>query len=370
MDCFNRSSPKIKSKKINCNFDIVKKLILSNTGFLLIAFCLSFAPVLNAQKIDTIYHINGNILTGDFKKLNYGVMTWKMQGMGTISLETPEINNIKSNKQFEIKLKNGDIYFGSFDTTHFDRKVKILSIQGEELININDIVEVYPIKKSFWLRITGNINLGFNYSKGSDVGSLAFSGNLNYRKRKSAYRLSWNNDNTFQADTLSATNVNVEVGYQRALQNYWSLGMAVSGSQNTQLGYRLRLNFATTGIRDIVYNWWNRYFLAAGMSVQRETPFDDSGDITDLAGLVTTVWKVYKYTDPKIWVDTDLSFLPYITGDWRYRVDFNLNPKVGIVANTLQIGFKFYYSFDSRPPANASSTYDWGINFELTYNLH
>jgi hypothetical protein len=329
-----------------------------------------FAYRLSAQKVDTIYHINQNILTGDFKKLNYGVVKWEMSGMGTISLETPKINNIKSNKQFEIKLKSGMLYFGSFDTTHVEREVKILTADGPEHVKIDDIVEVYPIKKSFWLRTTGNISLGFNFSKGSDVASLAFSGDLNYRKRKSSYQLSWNNDNTFQADTLSSTNINLTLGYQRILKNYWSLGTFVGGSQNSQLGYKLRLNFTALGIRDIVYNWWNRYFIAGGLSVQRETPFEGSGEITDLAGIVTTVWKVYKYTEPKIWVDSDLSFIPYITGDWRYRVDFNLNPKIGIYSNNLQIGFKLYYSYDSRPPEKASSTSDWGINLTLTYSLH
>ena len=104
--------------------------------------------------------------------------------------------------------------------------------------------------------------------------------------------------------------------------------------------------------------------------MQRETPFDDSGETNDLAGIVTTVWKVYKYTTPKVWVDTDLTFIPYITGDWRYRVTANLNPKVSVVSDDLKVGFKFYYSFDSQPPSDASATFDWGINFELTYSLH
>jgi len=45
---------------------------------------------LHAQKTDTIVHINGNVLTGDFKRMNYGIVTWKMDGMGTISLEEPK----------------------------------------------------------------------------------------------------------------------------------------------------------------------------------------------------------------------------------------------------------------------------------------
>jgi len=346
-------------------------MITKRNSIIAIIFLLLVSVfTVKAQKIDTIYHINGNVLTGDFKKLNYGVVKWEMSGMGTISLETPKINNIKSNKQFEVKLKNGMLYFGSFDTTHVERKVKIMTAGGAELVTIDDIVEVYPIKKSFWLRTTGNISLGFNFSKGSDVASLAFSGNLTYRKRKSSLQLSWNNDNTFQADTLSSTNINATMGVQRTLKNYWSLGAFVGGSQNSQLGYKLRLDFTALGIRDIVYNWWNRYSIAGGLSVQRETPFEGEDETTDLAGIVTTIWKVYKYTEPKVWVDADLSFIPYITGEWRYRIDFNLNPKVGLYSNNLQIGFQLYYSFDSRPPENATSTSDWGINLTLSYSLH
>lgn len=344
-------------------------------------FKLSFISVLfvctmvfsiesTAQKTDTIYHTNGNVLTGDLRKLNYGVVTWKMAGMGTISFETPEIANIKSSKQFEVKLNDGTIYFGAFDTTHQVRKVKLIMTNGSELLSINEIVEVYPMKGSFWRRVNGNMSLGFNYSKGSGVATFTTSGNINYRYRKSSFRLNWDNNNTFQGDTISATQINAGIGYERNIRNYWSFGALIGASQNSELGVKLRLNLTTIAIRDIVYNRWNRFFVGAGLSGQRETPFEDLGDTYDLAGMFTTVWKVYKYTNPKLWVDANLSFIPYLTGEWRYRADFNLGPRVGVIGNTLQVGFTFYYTYDSRPPSSASSLYDWGINFELTYTLH
>lgn len=341
-----------------------------NYKYILIVISILLTVNICAQKTDTIYHTNGNILTGDFKKLNYGIVKWSMSGMGTITYEVPEISNIKSKKQFEVKLKNGQLYFGSFDTTNVDRKVKMIMTNGSELLNIDDIVEIYPIKKSFWLRTTGDFSLGFNYSKGSDVASLVFSGNMYYRKRKISYQLSWNSNYTLQADTLSSTNMSYGLGIQRNIKNYWSVGAIVGASQNSQLGVKLRLNLNTIAIRDIVYNNWNRYFVAAGLSVMQEKPYDNSPQTTDLAGIITTAWKVYKYTNPKVWVDADLSYFPYLTGDPRSRVEFNLNPKVGIVGNDLQIGFSFYYSYDSRPPENASSLFDWGIDFEVSYSLH
>ena len=70
-----------------------------------------------AQKTDTIVHTNGNILKGDFKKMEYGIVTWKMDGMGTISVEIPFVSTIVSQKQFEIVMKNGTIYYSSFEAS-------------------------------------------------------------------------------------------------------------------------------------------------------------------------------------------------------------------------------------------------------------
>ena len=90
----------------------------------------------------------------------------------------------------------------------------------------------------------------------------------------------------------------------------------------------------------------------------------------DITGIVQVVWKVFKYTNPKVWVDANVSFLPYITGGPRYRTVFNLNPKVSIFSDDFKVGFTFYYNQDSKPPSNAPSKYDYGLNLQLTYTLH
>ena len=354
------------------NDDAAQLMIKKLRTVAILAFLLLLAGDILSQKIDTIYHVNGNIYTGDFKKMNYGVVSWSVSGMGTNSLEEPKIRTIKSIKQFEIKLKSGLIYFGSIDTSNIDHHIYIVISNGRELVNISDIVEIYPIRKSFWMRTTGNFSLGLNYTKGSDVATFVLSGNLNYRKRRAFYNLSWDSNNTinFADDSLSATKADIMLAWQHSFGNNWSSGVFAGASQNSQLGIRVRLDLSGLGIRDIVYNSWNRLWAGAGISIQQERPFETTEYTNDLAGVVMMVWKVYKYVDPKVWVDTDVSFIPYITGDWRYRFNANLAPKVSIIRDDLKIGFKFYYSYDSRPPQDASSTFDWGINLEITYALH
>ena len=180
-----------------------------------------------SQKTDTIIHINGNVLTCGFNKMEYGDATWKMDGMGSINLEEVKINTIRSKKEFEIKLKNGLIYFGSFGISNVDRKVYVLMTNGNDLISLDDIVEIYPIKKNFWNRTRGNFSLGANFSKGSNVGTVSFSGNLDYRKKKSYVDLSWDNNNTYQGDTLSANKLDISLGWQRLLNNHWSAGVII-----------------------------------------------------------------------------------------------------------------------------------------------
>ncbi len=123
------------------------------------------------------------------------------------------------------------------------------------------------------------------------------------------------------------------------------------------------------GLKDIAYNSWNRLYAGAGLSVARETPYDDSGVTNDLAGLVQMVWKVYKYSSPKISIDSNINFLPYLTGPSRYRASFNLNPQVSIFSNNFKVGVALYYNYDSNPSSDAS-TDDYGLNLQLTYSLH
>jgi len=344
----------------------LKRKILHTILFVLVIFIIQNKGY--AQKTDTIIHINGNVLTGDFKKMEYGVAIWKMDGMGTISVEEVKINTIKSDKLFEIKMKNGLIYFGSFDTSMLSRQVFIVKTDRRALISIDDIVEIYPIKGNFWMRLSGNFSLGANLSKGSNVGTVSLAGNLDYRKRKTYFGLSWDANNTYQSDTLSSTKSDIEIGWQRLLKKSWSAGLAVGSTQNTELGTKLRLTLSMVGLKDISYNNWNRLYVGAGLSVARETPYDESGISHDLAGIAQVAWKVYKYTSPKVWLNSHIDFIPYLTTN-RYRVSFNLNPQVSLFSDDFKVGISLYYNYDSNPTSDAS-TNDYGLNLQLTYSLH
>jgi len=322
-----------------------------------------------AQKTDTIVHINGNILTGDFKKMNYGVVTWKMDGMGTIDLEEPKIQTIISSKMFEIKMDNGRIYFGSFEASDKPRTVNLILINEKIAVDIMDIVEVYPISNSFFRRLSGNFSLGANYSKGSNIATLAFAGNLNYRKRNSSYIIKWDTNDTYQGDSLSSSKSDLDLSWQRTLNRGWYSDITVGASQNLQLGTDLRWNLNLSGIKDLAYNEWNRFYVAMGLNMSREIPVGISEITDDIAGLFQLKWKVYKLSGAKVWMDADISYLPYLTQK-RNRFSLNLNPRVSIFSNNFKIGLNFYYTYDSTPQNEQAANDDYGLNLQFTYSLN
>jgi len=323
-----------------------------------------------SQKTDTIVHVNGNILKGDFKKLQYAVVTWKMDGMGTISLEQPFIKTIISDKQFEIKMKNGQIFFSSFTVSENGRSTYIIVNGQKKLININEIVEAYPIKKNLWMRFRGNISLGANYQKSSDVATVALSGNLDYRKKITFLQLNWNLNLSYQGDSVTTNNSSIDLQWQRLFDNRWSTLVALGTSQNLQLGIKRRYDLSLGAVKDITYNAWNRLYLAGAFSGIQETPTDDFDRTTDIAGFMQAGWSVYKFTSPKIQIDTNISYIPYFSGDPRTRVNINVNPTISIWDNNFKVGFTFYYNYDSNPPEGSITNTDYGINLQLSYILH
>jgi len=154
-------------------------------------FWIVFASMGIAQKTDTLVSTNGNIITGEIKKIEYGLLTYKVSGMGTLSVEMEKIQSLKSVKQFQITLNNGLLYFGSLDTVNsVEPKVKIISRAQSYTVSVTSIVEIFPIKSNFWLRTSGDFSLGGNYAKSTRLLQMIFSGNLYYRDRKKYYQLS------------------------------------------------------------------------------------------------------------------------------------------------------------------------------------
>ncbi|HEY9114874.1 MAG TPA: DUF481 domain-containing protein [Bacteroidales bacterium] len=331
---------------------------------------IGFWPALSyGQKTDTIVMVNGNIITGDLKKIVYGQLSYSVEGMNTISIDEVDISSIKSKKQFEIKLTNDSIYYGSFDTARLKQMTYIVMDSVRKLINMRELVEVYPIKSNFWLRTSGNFSLGYNLTKSNKNMSFVSSGDLTHRKKKSFFELQWNNNLVWYVDTLNSSSNQAALTWQRTIKKEWSGGLAFGYDQNSELGVQARYGITLSIIRDFIYNSWNRLSAGAGFDGTEEWDYGESGSSEYIAGMLTLAWKVYHFKEPKISVTSNITYLPYIN-DKRNRVNINLAPNLSVYGNNLKVGFSLYYNYDSAPPSDKYSTTDYGLNLTFSYSFH
>lgn len=300
-----------------------------------------------------------------------GIVTWKMDGMGTVSIEIPFVSTVISQKQFEVVMKNGLVYYSSFEASDNTGSVIIMVADEKTSINIEDIVEIHPIKGSFLQRFSGNISLGGNFSKSSQLTTVAFSGNLQFRNKKTSLNTDWFLNLSYQSDSLITNNSEVNLNWQHLFENKWSSLVGLGRSQNLQLGIKERYNLTVGAIKDVTNTTWSRLYMAAGLTGISEKSFDpNSASQNDIAGIIRLAYDIFKYVSPKISLNSNINYIPYFTGDSRSRVNFNLNPNVSVFNNNFKVGFNFYYNYDSRPPVSSLSNEDYGINLQLTYTLN
>jgi len=336
----------------------------------LFLFWLIFALAGIAQKTDTLVSTNGNIITGEITKIEYGLLTFKVSGMGTLNEETEKIQTLKSVKQFQITLNNGLLYFGSLDTvSSVEPMVKIVSRTRTYTVSITSIVEVFPIKSSFWLRTSGDVSLGGNYTKSSKILQLNFSGNLYYRDRKKYYQLNWSNQVIFQDDSIVSQKQANTLSSKRYFKRHYSFQGQLGISSNNELNLKKRYYLNLTGGKDIIHTYRSLFYTGLGLSGNSETTLDLNIVSYNLEGVFMINYEFYKRTDPKVNLTTKFNTYPSITTIGRWRFDASLDTRIEVF-NDFYIGVNLYNNFDNSGELDADKHNDWGFNGTVSYSFH
>lgn len=337
--------------------------------FFFALFTLHSLSVLS-QKTDKILLDNDDWITGEIKKMDYGKLSLKTSAAGTISIKWDRIYKIKSDKYFEIRMGRGVIYYGSFDITKDDEKYKLLLIAEEEeiVVDMNLIVEITPIKNRFWGKIDGRVDVGYSYTKGSDVKQFNSSFSIEYRPDHSIATFSGSSIFTEQPERDPTSKQDANFSYRYIMKNNLAYTGFSSLQQNSELGIILRTSLGVGMSKNWIRSNMQRFITTMGVIINREKGSDESGTNTNYEGLLRAEYKVFRYRDPEIDITTYIDFYPSFTIKDRYRTDLDIKVKFEVF-NNFYIGFSFYYNLDTKPPDPNASKSDWGINSSLGYSF-
>ena len=324
------------------------------------------APAAADPKTDIVVLKNGDHITCEIKRLGRGKLQAKTDDMGTIDIEWDKVESVTGKGIFEIEDLRGQIYYGPLETIP-EEGLQVATATGIKTVPLASVARLLPIWASFWKRLSGRVDMGFGYTKSSDIAEFNADASVKFNRPTFSAELAGSSLVQRQQDGNETTRNSISLSYTRNLENRKIALGRLSGDQNRELGYDLRAGVAGAWGQYLLRSQGNEILGAAGLSVNREIPVDGE-QITNLEALVAFDWANFAFDFPKTDIDVG-SVLAVGLTDWgRYRVDVDARFSRELVKDfTLVV--KGYFSYDSRPPTKGASTDDYQVSLALGYTF-
>ncbi len=329
---------------------------------------LAFASTVLGQKTDSIKIINENIITGEIKDLEYGLLTYKTDDIGILQVKWDKVLQLSSNSNFEIELDNGNFLYGSFRFSKENNKVELITGPVVNEIMLIRIIAITPIENKFWARFDGSFDIGINYTKANELGQINFGSNFRYDAKKITNTISYNGAFTTQKDRYPTRRQDFSYNFYYSLKQKWDAVLLSSFQQNSELGILARILGGAGLTNSIIQSNYNILQASGGLVINQEWSDEDKSSYSNLEGLLGLSYYRFKYDTPKIDLNAGINFYPSITDFGRVRTEFETRLKLELLKD-LFWKLTLYFSNDNRPPDPEASKSDYGFTLSFGYTL-
>ncbi len=336
---------------------------LAASGVLLSAL----ASTALAQKTDVVQMANGDRFTGEIKEYAGGRLSLDTPDAGVISIKWNRILSLTSDKVFDIELVDGTHLFGALAPSSPPGKIAVVSERTSRTIDYFDVARMNTLYQSFWRRISGSFDLGFNYTQANEFAQLNLNGDATYRVKSFEIQSTLSVFASRQRGVVSSQRASLVMDYAYFLERRWFLAGFLGADRNQDLGLDLRVS-AGAGAGRFLFRT-NRSSLAAiaGISGNRETPTEGEPRYNAEA-FIGVDYSTFMYDFPKLTFDASMKLLPSLTEGGRVRVQANVSVRREIVSD-FYIALSVFDSYDSRPPTEGAARNDWGPVISLGYKF-
>jgi hypothetical protein len=328
---------------------------------------------LAAQKADTLLLNNGDRIIGEVSKLANGLLEYKTDNIGTIQVKWDRVVHLNSRLYFEVEMRNGRRYFGTFaqvDSTG----VLAVALDRVELVPLADVVGITRIKRTSFLdRIDGYLDLGFSFAKSNKTVQLTSS-------LQAAYLLeNWNiglkGDLFIQGQNESdpTRRWSIQPSVQRQMAKRWLLYTLGQLQQNQELGLDLRALISPGGGRELFRTNTHEGSAFLGLAAQREWYTDSTAAggeqvASNLEGVLAGSYHAFRYDSPELDASATLQAYPSLSDLGRLRLEGDLRLRYEVLKDFFTT-LSFQISADSRPPSGDTPTSDYTTTLSLTWKF-
>ena len=342
--------------------------MLKSPRFVLVGLLVLIANGAAAERNDEVVLLNGNTITGEVKSLQQGKLQFKTDNAGTIYIEWEYVNSVTSTNFFEVETQLGVHHYGMLAPGPEAKTLTIVGPTASVVLEMDRVVTIMPIKKTFWGRIDGSLNVGASFTSADSIFQYSIESDATYRVRKFSAKVALSLIETRQEERDTTFKDSLDFTYTRYRKNrYFGSGL-IGVDRSSELGIDFRAEIGGVYGRSFIQSSRTRLTGAMGVVVSRESPIGEEPSGTVFSALIRGQYHFFLYNFPKTDIFVDLGLLPSISEWPRTRVEFNASLMREIVSD-FTVNFSVYDSYDSDPPGDAIANHDFGVILSIGYTF-
>ncbi|MEE8520837.1 MAG: DUF481 domain-containing protein [Gemmatimonadota bacterium] len=329
---------------------------------------LSSTSSLHAQKTDTVALRNGDVVTGEIKRLSRGKLEYSTDDMGTVYIKWERVRLITSNQILEVEVRSGRKYFGTLELGADSGLVVVDALTRKDTLNIASVVLITPIKATFVERLKAYIDLGFTLTKANDQVELTTSGEVRYRGRKWGDRLAFSS--YFRNQTGASTSRNsLQLDVGRFFARKWTAVGFTQWQQNDEISLDLRTTLGAGADRNLIHTNHVDLALIGGLLGAREQYQNDTTATYSVEAQAVVRIEAFRFDDPEIDLSAKLAAYPSLTDLGRVRSQLEARIRFEVIKK-LFLGLNGFVYYDTRPPSEGVDKEDYAVTLTVGWSYN
>ena len=320
-----------------------------------------------AQKTDIVRLANGDRITGEVKGVTRGQLEFSTDDAGTIYLEWVKVASVESTRLFDVTTAVGSRFYGNLAAGAAGTLI-VREAAGDQSLSMTEVTELVPIGSRFWSRLDGAFDLGFNYTRSSEIAQLSLNSNTVFRIPAFEARIDGSATLTRNSDDGERDDrAKIQASYLHFRGQRLFIGAGGGFESNESLGLVLRSQIAGLVGARLVNSNRAQLSLGAGLSANDEQSIDAEAT-QNLEGIFTFRTSYYAYDRPKTNLDVGFQYYPSLSNWGRQRIQLDASGRREVWSDVF-VSVSMFDTFDSRPPTDDAERNDVGVvlSFGWTY---
>jgi hypothetical protein len=315
---------------------------------------------------DTLFLQNGQVVFGELKSISLGKVKFDMKDLTITDIKMNKIKTISATSRlFRIETVNKQVFYSKLNPSKKDGYVLVGDSSGgaEVPLDYLSIVYYYNAEKNIF---EGNLSMGYNYTKSSDIGRFNLDATMSYIMKKFTLKNTISTIVTQENKQWIRDRESITLSGTYFANSKWKAIGLLNYQLNRELGLEYRFQEGLGVGYNIISTSQMRFFAISGIVINQEKSFEASvSNFTSEIPLVID-FEFFRFAKPEMSLSLNNSLFKSITQKDRIRLDGEIRYDWKVITD-FSLNLKFYYNFDNQPLSGTGSTFDYGTVFGIAY---